>query len=72
MKIKITVYKSTGKFYNSEIVEHKEDIPVWRVDYKEFIVKNLPAKLSDGYVVVEDVGDNQSFHNALYKMEDLL
>jgi len=23
MKIKITVYKSTGKFYTSEIVEHK-------------------------------------------------
>ena len=45
---------------------------MWRVDYKEFIVKKLPVKLSDGYVVVEDVGDNQSFHNALYKMEDLL
>lgn len=43
-----------------------------KIKIKEFIIKNLPAKLSDGYVVVEDVGDNQSFHNALYKMEDLL
>lgn len=72
MKIKITVYKDTGKFYTSEEVEHSEDIPSWEDEFKDFIIKNLPAKYTDGYVVVEDIGDNETFHNSLYKMNELL
>lgn len=52
MKIQITVYKSTGKYYASEIVEHEKDIPMWEDEYIKLVRKNLPATLSDGYVVV--------------------
>lgn len=43
----------------------------FRHEFKEFVTKNLPAKLSDGYVVVEDADENQSFHQSLYKYSEL-
>lgn len=71
MKLRITVYKESGKYYTHEDVECEKDIPSWGKEFKSFIRENLPAKLSEGYVVVEDRSDNQSFHQALYKYENL-
>lgn len=71
MKIKITVYKASGKYYTEEIVENNTDILLFENKFKQFIKDNLPARVNGGYVVVEDVGENQSFHKALYKYDEL-
>lgn len=75
MKIEIIVFKGSGKYYTSETVENEEDILMFRPEFKEFIRNNIPAKISDGYLVVKDMEDvdynNQSFHYALYKYDDI-
>lgn len=71
MELRITIYKGSGKYYTDEIVKNEEDLHIWTEEYKEFLRKNLPTTYSNGYIVVEDIGENQSFHNALYKYEDL-
>lgn len=71
MKIKITIYKESGKYYTDEIVENKKDIFAWEEEFRDFVRNNIPAKLNQGYITVEDVNDNQSFHQILYKYEDL-
>lgn len=70
MKIKITMYKSSGKYYTEEIVENDKDILLFEKEFKEFVKKNLPATLENGYVTVEDVDLNQSFHECLYVLEN--
>ena len=71
MKIEIIVYKESGKFYTKEIVEAKEDIPMYNDEFIEFIKNNIPAKIGEGYIVVRDYGDNPSFHQALYTYKEL-
>jgi len=74
MKIKITVFKPSGKYYTHEIIEHKEDIFLFKDEFKQLIRDNLPANLGNGYVLVqdaEDEDDGQTFHIALYTYEDL-
>lgn len=71
MKIKITVYKASGKYYTDEIVENIEDIPMFKLEFNKFVRDNIPAKIGEGYIVVEDMSDNQSFHQGLYKYNEL-
>ena len=70
MKLEITVYKPTGKFYSSCEVE-SPDIPYFKDEFVEFVRENLPAKYAGGYVVIRDLEDGYGFHNCLIKMEDL-
>ena len=75
MKIEIIVFKGSGKYYTSDVVENEEDILMFRPEFKEFIRSNIPAKISDGYIVIKDPEDvdydNQSFHYALYKYNEI-
>lgn len=71
MELKITIYKESGKYYTDEVIKHKKDLQPWSEEYREFLKSNLPATCNDGYIVVEDASEEQSFHNALYKYEDL-
>jgi len=41
MKIKITVYKESGKYYTDEIVENVKDIPMFKDVFKKFIKKTF-------------------------------
>lgn len=72
MELRITVYKNSGKFYTDEVVKNDKDIYLWKEEFKDFIRANIPARVSGGYVVVEDLNDNQSFHNVLYKYDELM
>lgn len=71
MELKITIYKESGKYYTDEIINHEKDLQPWSEEYREFLRNNLPATCSEGYIVVEDASEEQSFHNALYRYEDL-
>ena len=71
MKIKITVYKASGKYYTDETVESDVDIPMFKDDFKKFIRENIPARIGEGYITVEDVCDDQSFHQVLYLYNEL-
>lgn len=72
MKIKITVYKESGKFYASDIVENDEPIFIYEDEFKQFIFYNLPAIVDDGYVTVTNIDENDSnFYEVLYTMERL-
>lgn len=75
MKIEILVFKDTGKYYTSDIVESDKDIAIFDSKFKLFIKNHIPANIGDGYIVVKDLEDvdykNQSFHNALYKYNEI-
>lgn len=72
MEIKITVYKESGKYYTDTIAKSETDIPMFKQEFKKFVIDNLPAKLRNGYVIVEDVDiEKQSFHQGLYKIDEL-
>lgn len=73
MKIRITVYKTSGKYYTHEDVEQEEDILLFKEEFKQFIRDNIPANLGSGFIVVDDVDEieNQSFHNVLYRYDEV-
>lgn len=70
MKLEITVYKPSGKFYSSCEVE-SPDIFYCEDEFVKFVRENLPARYAGGYVVIRDLEDGDVFHNCLIKMEDL-
>ena len=71
MEIEILVFKESGKWYASQTVKNDIDIPLFKDEFKEFIKKNLPANIGEGYVVVLDKGEHQGFHMRHYKYNDL-
>lgn len=70
MSITIDVYKSSGKWYTGETVEGP-DLDIWDPEFDQFIWDHLPARVSDGYIVVKDTGAGSGFHNCLLRYEDL-
>lgn len=73
MKIAIDVYKATGKWYSGCIVIHEEDIPLWDPRFEALIRNSVPANIGEGYIVVSDAPDSDpmSFHNVLYRYENI-
>lgn len=71
MHIRIDVYKPSGKWYTGHDVRNTVDIPMHDAAFKRFIVDNLPAHFSGGFVVVSDCEDGAGFHNVLYHYDDL-
>lgn len=71
MEIEILVFKESGKWYASQTVKNDIDIPLFKDEFKEFIKKNLPANIGEGYIVVLDGNNNSSFHMRHYKYSDL-
>lgn len=71
MEIEITVFKNSGKYYTNDIVKSDTDIWLFKDEFIQFVKDNLPAKIGEGFVTVRDTRDNQSFHIALYKYEEL-
>ena len=73
MKLRITVYDTTGEYIDSKDVENlKGDIHRDRPEYMEFLKKNIPGKAIEGFVSVMDLDVHQSFHNHLYNMSELI
>ena len=71
MEIEIIIFKNSGKYYTSDTVKNDKDIWLFEQEFKDFVIVNLPAKLSDGYIMVRDTSDNQSFHTRLYTYNQL-
>ena len=71
MKIEIIVFKESGKFYTSEVVEADRNIPMYKDEFIEFVKNNIPARIGEGYIVVRDYEDNQTVHQALYPYKRL-
>ena len=69
MEIEIVVFKESGKYYTSSIVRHEENIPLWEDSFKSFVRDNIPAKLGEVFVVVNNLGDG--FHTHLWKYNQL-
>lgn len=65
MILEITIYKDTGKYYASTIVDIA-DMDMCDSGYAEHIRNHVPGRYSGGYVTVRDAAPGQSFHNALY------
>lgn len=65
MKLNITLYRPSGKFYASHVVD-MPDANIWDVGFLQTLRENLPGTYYDGYVVVTDACEGQGFHNALF------
>lgn len=75
MNIKISVYKASGKWYASEIVPIEKDKHIFTEEFQRFIRDNVPANIGEGFIVVDDVDDDEDsssdFHNVLYRYGEL-
>lgn len=71
MHIRITFYRPSGKWYDStEYIG--EDLLLGSVDFDQLIRDHTLVHFSEGFIVVEDVGETLSFHNCLYKYDELI
>jgi len=70
MNIKITIYKSSGKYYTSQVCYEDKNINLFDDEWINWLNDHLPAHLEEGYAVTEDWDSYEGFHNALYKIVD--
>lgn len=69
MEIEIIVYKNSGKWYTSEVVNSDIEIPMFKDEFKQFIKDNNPANIGEGFIVTKDLGNG--FHDALWRYEEI-
>lgn len=72
IKLKINSYKSSGKWYGEQIIELEKDIPIWDDKFKKMLTNNISCACYDGFIVVDDMEDNQTFHKVLYPAYDII
>lgn len=63
MKIKLTVYKETGKYYTHEIIEVDETkYQPWEITYRieEILQETIGNKYSDMFIVCEPINSECS------------
>lgn len=70
MQLIVDIYKNTGKWYTTVIINHDKEIQMYEDNYMNFLKNSF--KIPDGgYVVVRDSKENKSFHQRLYTKEML-
>lgn len=74
MKLNITVFKPTGKYYTDDVAELPGKNPVLHTkEFLDFVRDNLPARLTGGFVLVQNANPNSnSFYTHLYRYDDLM
>ena len=71
MELELIVFKESGKYYASQVVKSNEDIFLFEDEFKQFISDNLPARIENGFVCVMDGEENDTFHTALFRINEL-
>lgn len=71
--IRITQYKSTGKYYSHTDVEAAGNYDLHTDEFINIVYSNLPCKGlgADTYVVVTDQESSDGFHERLYHLSEL-
>jgi len=72
MKILLTVYKDTGKYYTSESVETDIDPIKQHEAFLELIKEKCPARLTNGVMTVMNQDEDGTFVNRMYPLNQLL
>lgn len=74
MKLDITVFKPTGKYYTSCTAELPGKDPVLHTqEFLDFVRENLPARFTDGLVLVQNADPgSDKFYTHLYRYDDLM
>jgi hypothetical protein len=44
---------------------------MFKEEFMQFIRDNVPVKIGEGFIVIKDTKDNQSFHVALYRFNEI-
>lgn len=70
MRLIVDVYKNTGKWYTTIIINTDDEILMYENGYKDFLKQNFTVP-EGGYAVVRDDNDNKTFHQRLYTSEML-
>lgn len=71
MKIKLTVFKSTGKFYEETVVEMDGDPGLHSKEFVDFVNRSLPARPQDGMVITQnDDPASYRFYTHLFRITD--
>lgn len=71
MKVKITIYKQTGKFY-TDTVAILPNVEMWDPKFITGVYDSLPAHIPNSYITVEDLPETPGFHQVLYRYEELV
>lgn len=70
---KINGLQRVWKYYTEGYASNSEDIPIYAMKgFQNIYTDNLPARLKNGFVVVEDLDNGEGFHCFLYRINDLL
>lgn len=70
MRLIVDVYKNTGKWYTTIIINTDDEILMYEKGYDDFLKQNIKVP-EGGYAVIRDDNDNRTFHQHLYTSEML-
>ena len=72
IRIKITSYKPSGKYFDEGIIEIHENMNVWDKEFYQILLDNSSYK--GGFIVVDDIDfeKHNKFFQHLFRYEDLL
>ncbi|MFR1685797.1 hypothetical protein B5E87_09630 [Massilimicrobiota sp. An142] len=70
MRLIVDIYKDTGKWYTTLIINNETEIRMYDKDYDDFLKSSFKIP-EGGYAVVRDSEENETFHQRLYTSEKL-
>lgn len=74
-KIRITVWKESGKYYTHDDVDIPAELNIWQTEFRKFIWEHRGATCADGFITVQDIDScdfNSGFHTILLRSNDLI
>lgn len=72
LNITATVYKNTGKYYDSCQIKQTEEVRLYDTYGIAKLLNNKIPFIENGFIVLQDNEDGDGFHNHLFKVEELV
>lgn len=72
LNITATVYKNTGKYYDSCVIKKSEEVKIYDMCGIANLLKEKIPFIEDGLIVIQDNEDSDGFHNHLFRVEELV
>lgn len=71
LDITATVYKNTGKYYDSCTIKQAEEVRIYDIYGIANLLKGKVPFIEGGFIVIQDNEDGNGFHNHLFRVEEL-
>lgn len=71
LNITATVYKNTGKYYDSCQIKQNEEVKLYDTHGIANLLKGKIPLIENGFIVLQDNDGGEGFHNHLFRVNDL-